>query len=197
MSFGGGNKKVNNAKQKADENDAIAIFEQKFPFDAAPPKQVGLGSFGMPGNSAKSTADSSSSSSKRLTDVGEPRARAAFTELAKLYGGSEEALNMVRVQPIILCFNFQQWGESLEKWEDMYGLEKAQGMVQRNPGLLAVKPSDAAESDESAMVFSYIIAITRPSSKVLLPLLVLLLLSPFIEAVTGIPIRETRESLFG
>eukprot|EP00545_Synedropsis_sp_CCMP1620_P008300 CAMPEP_0119005874 /NCGR_PEP_ID=MMETSP1176-20130426/1979_1 /TAXON_ID=265551 /ORGANISM="Synedropsis recta cf, Strain CCMP1620" /LENGTH=204 /DNA_ID=CAMNT_0006957729 /DNA_START=53 /DNA_END=667 /DNA_ORIENTATION=+ len=170
-------------------NAAIAVFEQKFPFDdGAPIQQVGLGNFGMPGSST-------SAPGKRLTDIGEPRARAAFAELAKLYG-TDEALEMVQVQPIVLCFNYKLWKESLENWGEVYGLEKAQGMVQRNPGLLAVKPADAAASDESTMVFSYIVGITRPFSKVLLPLLLLLVLSPGIEQATGIPIREMRESLF-
>jgi hypothetical protein len=180
---------ANKGASKQAENDAMAVFEQKFPFDGSPAPKVGLGAFGMPGGGAEPTG-------KRLTDVGEPRARAAFGELAKLYG-ADEALAMVQVQPIILCFNYKLWKESLEKWEEVYGLEKAQGMVQRNPGLLAVKPADAATPSESAMAFSYIIAITRPASKVLLPLLIFLLLSPFIEAATGIPIRETREALFG
>jgi hypothetical protein len=183
--------KANKGVAKQAENDAMAIFEQKFPFDDSPAPKVGLGDFGMPGGGS-----SAAPTGKRLTDVGEPRARAAFGELAKLYG-TEEALEMVQVQPIILCFNYKLWKESLDKWEEAYGLEKAQGMVQRNPGLLAVKPADAATSSESAMAFSYVIAITRPASKVLLPLLIFLLLSPFIEQATGIPIRETREALFG
>ena len=64
-------------------------------------------------------------------------------------------------------------------------------MVIRNPGLLAVTPTEAARSNDSAMQASYIIAVTAPFGSILLPLVMGLLLVPAAEGVTGIPIRAT------
>jgi hypothetical protein len=61
----------------------------------------------------------------------------------------------------------------------------------RNPGLLAINPTNAAKSNEQTMVFSYLVAWTRPFGKVLLPGVLFLLLTPLIEQVTGLPIRTT------
>jgi hypothetical protein len=59
-------------------------------------------------------------------------------------------------------------------------------MVARNPGLLAVRSDEAAKASDSTMVFSYIVGYTRPLGPFLLLSLLLLLLTPVIEGVTGI-----------
>jgi hypothetical protein len=194
---GGNNNNAASALKKQAENDAIAIFDKTYPFGRPPAKANIMGSFGMPNRDIDGTVifdyGKKTTAGKRLTDIDESRARAAFTELAKLYG-VEEALTMVEAQPIILAFQFAVWKDSLNEWEQLFGAEKAQAMVVRNPGLLAVSPKDAATTTEQAIVFSYLVAYTRPFSKVLLPLLAFSLLTPAIEELTGITIRA---NLFG
>jgi hypothetical protein len=64
-------------------------------------------------------------------------------------------------------------------------------------GLLAVKRYQASTANDQTMVFSYIVAYTRPIGKAG-PIGLLLLLSvPFIEAVTGLEIRSTFFSALG
>ena len=55
-------------------------------------------------------------------------------------------------------------------------------MICRNPGLLAVRPEEAARSTET-MSASYLIAATRPIGPVALPTLAALLLVPTVEAL--------------
>lgn len=152
-------------------NEAVAFFDSKYPF-------------GRP-----------SGDSPRFSDISEARARQAFGELSKLYG-DEEALDMVKALPVILCFDCEEWQGSLDAWEEIFGKEQAMGMVGRNPGLLAVSAYQAAATEDSAMVFSYIIAATRPFGNILLPGLLFCLLTPAIEAVTGIPVRSAFLDIF-
>lgn len=122
---------------------------------------------------------------KRLTDISEQQARATFSELVKLYG-DDRALDMVKAMPICLSFKKDRFAPCLAAWGEIFGLEQAQDMVKRNPGLLAVRPDEAAKASESSMVFSYIVAFTRPAGPFLLALLCFAVLTPFIEALTGI-----------
>lgn len=91
---------------------------------------------------------------------------AVFNELARLYG-DEEALAMVQLVPQSLRFKKENFAPCLEAWEEQFGLEAAQGMVRRNPGLLGVPPSLAKEPAESSMAMSYVVAFTRPLPKLI------------------------------
>jgi hypothetical protein len=84
-----------------------------------------------------------------------------FNELARLYG-DKEALEMVKIMPRVLRFNADNFEPCLESWTEQFGLEKAQGMVRRNPGLLGVRP-DQTEDADSSMYGSYFVAAIRPS----------------------------------
>ena len=84
-----------------------------------------------------------------------------FNELARLYG-DEAALEMVNIEPRVLRFNADNFEGCLESWTEQFGLEKAQGMVRRNPGLLGVRP-DQTEDAESSLYGSYLVAALRPS----------------------------------
>ena len=68
-------------------------------------------------------------------------------------------------------------------------------MVKRNPGLLYVKPENAATSDDLTMQFSYIVAITRPAGPFLLYGTFGLLSIPVIEGITGVSRAEFLKSL--
>lgn len=167
-------------------DEAIAIYDQKFPFGREPPKKDFRGDFGMPNQDIDGTRIKKDyGTPSRMTDITEAEARAAFTELSKLYT-EDRAIEMVKAMPICLAFDKNRWAECLDIFAEEFGLEAAQDMVKRNPGLLAVKPKDAASTDASAMAFSYIIAITRPAGPFLLGGLLLALLTPFFKTVTGI-----------
>ena len=62
-------------------------------------------------------------------------------------------------------------------------------LILLQPGLLAVKPKDAATVTDQTMTFSYIVGYTRPYSQLLQTVLVALLSLPVLETVTQTPIR--------
>jgi hypothetical protein len=174
-------------------DEAIAFYNEKFPFEREPPKPSPFTTLGM---SDKMKAQMESRNQRRrLTDISEKQARSAFQELAKLYG-DDVAKQMVIDLPVCLSFERTWFKPSLGAYSEIFGKEEAKAMVARNPGLLAVKPSDAATVTDQTMTFSYLIAYTRPSSKVTLPLLFVLLAIPVVEAITGIQIRAAFFSLF-
>lgn len=98
--------------------------------------------------------------------VTQSQATTTFNELARLYG-DDEALTMVKVQPNILTFNSKYFAPCLDAWTDQFGLESAQAMVRRNPGLLGVNPILAKEPAEASMALSYVVAVTRPLPKLI------------------------------
>ena len=166
--------------------EAIAVFGQKFPFGREPPKSIGLGDFGMPTTDIDGTrVKSKNPSNKRMTDITPEEAQKSFNELARLYG-EERALGMVKAQPICLAFDSSNFQATRDAWTEVFGLEATQEMVARNPGLLAVRAEEAAKATDSTMAFSYVVAFTRPLGPFLLGGLLLLLLTPVIESITGI-----------
>ena len=178
-------------KTSALTEEAVQIFNKKYPFGREPPKANPLGDFGMPNRDIDgSVVKKTFTENKRLTDISEQEAKASFNELCKLYG-EERALNMVKALPLCLAFDKRTFGASLKEWTDIFGEEESKDMVLRNPGLLAVRPDEAAKATDQTMTFSYIVAYTRPLGPVLLPLILFLLLTPGIEYVTGVPIRSS------
>ena len=174
------------AKLSPFTEEAIAIYNKNFPFGREPPKPSPFVDFGMPNQDFDGTRiKSKNPSKKRLTDSTPEQAKKSFNELARLYG-DERALKMVKAQPICLAFDVKNFDKCLESWTNVFGLEAAQEMVVRNPGLLAVRAEEAAKATDSTMVFSYIVGLTRPVGGLLLATLFLLLLTPLIESVTGI-----------
>ena len=108
-----------------------------------------------------------------IFSTSEKQARETFNELARLYG-DQEALDMVKIQPMVLCFQSKNFEPCLEAWTEQFGLEAAQAMVGRNPGLLGVSPQLAAQPAEASMGLSYIVAFTRPSIPKFVALLAIL-----------------------
>lgn len=182
-------------------DNAIQIFNKTYPFNRPPVQSSAFVRFGMPvadfdGTILQKQKNGGGNTGKRLTDITPKQARETFNEIAKLYG-NDNAFDMVKSLPIILSFNKKEFNPSLKamsialKNEDI-----AKKVVQLNPGLLAVKESDAATVSEQTIVFSYIVGYTRPLGPVLLPALLLALFSPVIEATTGIPIQSSFLALF-
>lgn len=173
--------------------EAVQIFDKKYPFGRDPPKSIGFGDFGMPNRDIDGTPlkkQSNIQSNKRLTDITQEQATASFSALAAAYG-EERALDMVKALPLCLAFDKSVFGPSLREWSQVFGEEEAKEMVRRNPGLLAVKPEEASRSTDQTMTFSYIVAATRPLGPFLLSSLALLLLIPAFEAITGLQIQST------
>lgn len=133
---------------------------------------------------------------KTFSDRSEKDLKATFKELAKVYG-SDAALKMVKDNPLVLAASRKNFQPSLKAFAKNFGEEDAKAMVQRNPGLLFLKPTGAGGADSAdnlTMRFSYVVAFTRPVGPFLLYGLLFALATPALEAVTGVPIRET---LFG
>lgn len=111
-----------------------------------------------------------------------------FNEMARLYG-DEAALDFVKTMPQVrpvlgnnimrlrqhpvlsdipqtLKFNKENFEPCLDSWSEQFTLKKAQSMVRRNPGLLGVRP-ETTDDAEASMLFSYIVAYTRPLPKII------------------------------
>lgn len=88
-----------------------------------------------------------------------------FNEMARLYG-DEAALDFVKTMPQTLKFNKENFEPCLDSWSEQFTLKKAQSMVRRNPGLLGVRP-ETTDDAEASMLFSYIVAYTRPLPKII------------------------------
>jgi len=193
--FGNNNKSAKKSKKLSflTVEEALAIYDKKYPFDRAPPEKNPwdeLLSKGMPDRDLI-VDDSSLQKKSRFSDIGKDRATSTYLELCTIYD-EDRALDMVKAQPLCLAFDASIMATSFAIWEGKYGSTETKDMVRRNPGLLSVRPEDAENGDEQAtMVFSYIIAATRPIGPLLLFTISFLLLSPAIEAVTGIPVRTT------
>ena len=138
--FGGGGAKKSSAKMSPFAEEALASYPLKFrPEDEAKD---------APGRPKICTTKS--------------QALKTFNEMARLYG-DERALKMVKILPQTLTFNSANFEACLNSWTEQFELEPAQKMVERNPGLLGVDPSLAAEPAEASMALSYLVFITRPS----------------------------------
>jgi hypothetical protein len=84
--------------------EAIEIFNHKYPFGRDPPNNSPLTSFGMY-NHDNVVKRKSSSSGKRLVAISKQQAKASFSVLAKLQGQERALHNMVKALPICLAFD--------------------------------------------------------------------------------------------
>ncbi|CAB9502738.1 expressed unknown protein [Seminavis robusta] len=112
--------------------------------------------------------DADTSGKRFFMDITKQQASAAFEELATLYG-DESALQMVKIQPLALSRNPNNFEPTLAVWTETFGEEAAKSMVRRNPGLLLLSPQSAASDAMGTMGWSFVIWATRPIlSKLLL-----------------------------
>jgi hypothetical protein len=65
---------------------------------------------------------------------------------------------MVKALLICLAFDNKIFAASLQGFSQVFGLKESKDMVRRNPGLLAVTPTNAATASDQTMQFSYIVA---------------------------------------
>lgn len=178
-------------------DEAVAIFQaaypKKEPYRAAPWASWGVPRKDFDGTKIKVAKPGEIG--RRFSEIDPKQCRDCFTALANVYG-EEQALEMTKTMPIILSFDRKCFEPSFQEWSAIFGRDETMAMVKRNPGLLAVRPEVAAASTDQTMNFSYIVAYTRPLSKILLPGLLFLLAVPSIETVTGVPIRAALAGLF-
>lgn len=184
------NSNLNAATKPVDE--AIAVFNKRYP-SKGEYKAPFFNTWGVPATDIDGTPTSKSRNSnvksKRMFDIDERQLKVAFQELSKLYG-AEEALQMTKDLPPVLAFQKSYFKPALAEFAKTFGDQEAKEMIMRNPGLLALKPEDAAAADDQTMQFSYIIAKTRPAGPLLLYGTLGLLMIPVIEGVTGTPFRS-------
>jgi len=178
------------AKKSSLADDAVSVFQTAFP-KKEPYKAAQWVSWGVPSRDIDGTpikVAESGEVGRRQCEIDANQCRASFAALSKVYG-EEQSLEMTRIMPIILTFEKKCFEPSFKEWSEIFGDDEARAMVLRNPGLLAVRPEDAATATDQTMNFSYVVAYTRPFSKILLPGLIFLLFVPTLEAVTGVSIR--------
>lgn len=179
--------------------EAVEVYNQKYPFNRERGNKPNpLGTIGVPKADFDGTVlvrDKEPNARKSMADITEEMAAESFNVLASVYG-EDRALGMVKTEPLSLAFDSSAIAETFAIWAEKFGEEETKEMVLRNPGLLSVKPVYAKKTDDSTMAFSYIVAATRPIGAAGPALILLLVLTPVIEALTGIPIRETREAFF-
>lgn len=177
-------------------DEAVAIFGKVYPYGRPPVISSARVRFGMPITDFDGTRlQKQKYTGKRLVDITESQARASFTELARNYG-TTVALGMVQDMPICLSFKKENFKPSLSAFSNVFGRDEAIAMVRRNPGLLALKPANAATVTDQTMVFSYLVGYTRPVGPLFLSLLALALLTLPLEAVTGIKVSAELAKLF-
>jgi len=175
-------------------DEAIEIYNSRFSFKEEY-KSFSFINWGVPRFDIDGTPTSSSNikgsngKGKRIFEVGNTQAREAFQELSNIYG-AEEALQMTKDMPSILAFSKNNFKPSFVEFGKIFGVQAAKDMIMRNPGLLAIKPSYAAKSDDQTMQLSYVVAKTRPIGGLLLSGTFGLLMIPVIEGISGIPFRE-------
>jgi len=173
-------------------DEAVEIYLKRFPKKSSR-KRLFFEDWGVPkrdidGSVVGTIGKGGSPKGKSLFDIDESRQRTAFVELAKLYGESE-ALEMTKILPNILAFDYSSFDGALAAFSELFGEDEAKEMVIRNPSLLAVNPTTAATSDDQTMQFSYIVSATRPIGKAGLPSILALLSIPALEQITQFPIR--------
>ena len=187
--------KAPSVKSLATLDDAVTLYVNKYPQKADKSRSFNA-AWGMPNrdlDGTKFTTATDSKMGKTFSDVDEKDLKSTYVELAKVYG-EDVAFQMVKDYPLVLAANRANFQPSLDAFIENFGDEEARAMVARNPGLLFVKPSDAASSEDLTMKMSYIVAYTRPLGPFLLYGLLALLCEPVVEAASGIPIRQ---NLFG
>ena len=196
--FSMGGKAVSN-KNKIDPavvDEAVELYQRKYPKRSGERQRSWFAGAGMPSRDFDGTqyaVAKSSAMGKSFADRDTAELQATFREMAQVYG-STQALDMVQNMPIVMAANRNNFAPSLAILGETFGPEDAKAMVQRNPGLLFLKPTGAGGADTAdnlTMQFSYIVAFTRPLGPVLLYGLLFLLCSPAIEAATGLPLKET------
>eukprot|EP00977_Amphora_coffeiformis_P026379 scaffold25842_cov198-Amphora_coffeaeformis.AAC.34 len=170
---------------------AVAIYQKKYPPNRRSRKRAFNANLGMPRRDLDGTplkVAQTRDMGPTFSDRPEADLQATYSALSK-YFGDEAALQMVRDFPLVLAMDRSNLIPNMDAYSATFGTEDAAAMVRRNPGLLFCKPDNAAEADDLTMKFSYIIAFTRPLGPVWLYGLLLLLLEPAFERISGIALK--------
>ena len=112
--------------------EAVDVYGQQYPFGQAPKEKSILSKyakFGVPEVDIDGTRYDKvgKGTGKRMTDITEKQAADTFNQLASVYGG-ERALEMVKIFPVCLTFNKEQFKGSFDAWTDVFGEEETKEM---------------------------------------------------------------------
>jgi len=92
----------------------------------------------------------------------------SFRNLAGLVSSDELALTMVTKAPAVLLLDPARVQANYNIYVDKWGLEKATGVVTRNPLLFSVPPTgygSAEGAGDETVFLSYVVDVTRPIGK--------------------------------
>jgi len=136
-------------------------------------------------------------SRRKAKPIDESKLRSAYAELARLFS-EESASKMAKAEPCVLEFRQSYFEEIKVIFDEKFGEEATQGLLIRNPGLLGIKPDGwgeegyggAATAGPETIALSYVIAATRPLGNFGLVGLLALVLTPGIDAATGLGLRD-------
>jgi len=106
-----------------------------------------------------------------------------YNELVNIFDNEEELLVVIKLLPNILIGDLNRVRANYNIYVDKWGIDKAKGVIFRNPALLSVPPTgygSAEKAGDETVVLSYAIAATRPIGGLLLGALFLALSKPFI-----------------
>jgi hypothetical protein len=192
----------------ATTDDAISIYQRKFPKKenrkraAFIPVSLGVPQIDIDGTRLRAADNTemfqSTTIGTTFSERDDDALRATYHELVNVYGESA-AYQMVKDLPICLAFDRKHFAPTLVEFGKKFGIDESRAMIQRNPGLLAVKPTGSGGADtasDQTMIFSYLVAITRPLGPVLLPATIFLTIEPFVEQATGIHLHDAIANIF-
>lgn len=177
-------------------DQAVGLYQKRYPKPRGPRKRAFNAGLGIPVadiDGTKLNVARDSVMGKTFADRDEKDLRATFQEMVKVYGEAQ-SLQMVKDDPLVLAANRKNFKPTLSAFAEKFGLDESKAMVSRNPGLLFIAPSGPGGADTATdltMQFSYLVAATRPVGPLLLYGTLFLLVSPAIEAVTGLPIQTS------
>jgi hypothetical protein len=177
---------------KSKLNDAIALYQKRYPQNRGPRKRAFNAGVGLPVRDLDGTklkVAKSNTLGKTFSERSESELRATYQTLQK-YFGDDDTYQMVQDFTLVLTMNRKNLAAIMAAYANNFGKDQADAMVKRNPGLLFCQPKDAATADNLTMQFSYVVAITRPVGPLLLYTLLALVFEPTFELLSGIPLKS-------
>ena len=115
--------------------EAVEIYGNRFSYGRAPRQDNILDSiskFGVPKTDIDGTRilKERENKGRRITDQSEEDVAACFNGLAAVYG-DERAIEMVKIFPICMSFDYKVFGETFAIWSEIFGEEETLGELQQ------------------------------------------------------------------
>ena len=122
-------------------------------------------------------------------DVTDDEAAFRFAFLNDIIGDEDLTIRAINNSPLVLTISEGRIIDNFEVYKEIYGLEKATGLIVRNPLILQVPTrgyGSAETSGDETIFMSYVVAATRPIGGPLLFLLGFLLAYKPLIGLTGL-----------